>query len=566
MSINWTDLIQDSELLSNVTLVCKDGIVTSHKIIVASISDFIKDIISDIPVGDDITIHLSDFKSECISNYLYHIIMEESFIDKELDKFFVRNSFVKIEQKEEDYPQIDSKDFMSNPSVLLETSHVQSLSSAQLERSKSSGEEALEVESNTIQDAEAIKNIKIRKRKRQIRFDKAIADFKSGRFSSVYAAAKKHKVNMNTLSRLLSKPELKYGQGKMLTVLTIDEEKFVVDRVIEETKRGDTLNYKKISALLSEVVSTIQDSQPDRDVSKAFCKNDEGGVYGSGLRTNFFWNFCSRHNLKKYFPPEHLAQDCSQFEVEDCKPLEVEEPKKVIQILNKKEEEVQKNTSLDDDEKIAILKNAEDKIVEMERNLVKDPKTKKERNKNRTLRREIQYERAVADFNSGNCKSIYDAAKKHQVNANTLRKILSDPNGKFTGKGKVLTILTLDEEKIIIDRAISRVEGGETLDYRKIGELLLEEFNIIQVNQPNRDISGAFAKENERSNGRAHSSGLKSNFVYNFCTRHNLKKYFKPDDIIRDFECEICYKKFARKNGLVFHQRTVHASFYLNYS
>ena len=61
MSINWTDLIQDSELLSNVTLVCEDGIVTSHKIVVASISDFMKSIISDIPVGDDITIHLLDF-------------------------------------------------------------------------------------------------------------------------------------------------------------------------------------------------------------------------------------------------------------------------------------------------------------------------------------------------------------------------------------------------------------------------------------------------------------------------------------------------------------------------
>ena len=352
MTINWTDLIQDSEQLSNVTIVCEDGIVTSHKIIVASISNFIKDIISDIPVGDDITIYLLDCKSESVKNYLQSITFGETFNDRELDKVFIGNHFVKTEQDEQDFVQeclqVDCKDIKPIPIEMLESKKV------------------IQIIKNPIQ--------------------------------------KKKKINSS--------------------------------------------------------------------------------------------------HVKK---------------------------------LNKAQ--------------IAILKDAEERVVEMESNIIQNPETTKDRRKNMNLKRKIQYEKARADYKAGKFQSVYSAAKAHNLNKTTLLKLLKNPEKTFTGLGKIPTLLTVDEEKFIVDRAIERTKNGEYLDFQILYDLVLEEINTIQVNHPDRDLSKC-----------------KKNFIYNFSARHNLKKYFKPDDKRRDFGCEICYKKFTLKNALVAHQRAIHPSFYLNYS
>ena len=55
-----TTLFKDSEDFANVKLVFNDGIKFSHKIIVASASGFIKHLLIDFPVGDEITLYLPD--------------------------------------------------------------------------------------------------------------------------------------------------------------------------------------------------------------------------------------------------------------------------------------------------------------------------------------------------------------------------------------------------------------------------------------------------------------------------------------------------------------------------
>ena len=53
-------ILDESSPVTNVTMVCSDGIIHTHKIIVASVSDFMKHLLSDIPVGDEITLFLPD--------------------------------------------------------------------------------------------------------------------------------------------------------------------------------------------------------------------------------------------------------------------------------------------------------------------------------------------------------------------------------------------------------------------------------------------------------------------------------------------------------------------------
>ena len=56
------EIFERCSSMSNVTIVCSDGIIQTHKIIVASASDFIKQLLSEVPVGDEITLYLPDHR------------------------------------------------------------------------------------------------------------------------------------------------------------------------------------------------------------------------------------------------------------------------------------------------------------------------------------------------------------------------------------------------------------------------------------------------------------------------------------------------------------------------
>ena len=60
MKHNWSHFIGETTSMTNVTIICGDGIIHTHKIVVASVSDFMKHLLSDIPVGDEITLFLPD--------------------------------------------------------------------------------------------------------------------------------------------------------------------------------------------------------------------------------------------------------------------------------------------------------------------------------------------------------------------------------------------------------------------------------------------------------------------------------------------------------------------------
>ena len=60
----WRDMISFCEGVSNVTIVCRDGTLQSHKILFARVSEFTKDLMMPIPSSDDITIMLPDFLTD----------------------------------------------------------------------------------------------------------------------------------------------------------------------------------------------------------------------------------------------------------------------------------------------------------------------------------------------------------------------------------------------------------------------------------------------------------------------------------------------------------------------
>jgi len=84
-SSNWIDLVdQNCQPVSNVSLVCRDGVVYTHKIVLASVSGFVKTLLSDIPTGDHVSVFLPDFFNEDVEKILQNIILNKPNVNVDL--------------------------------------------------------------------------------------------------------------------------------------------------------------------------------------------------------------------------------------------------------------------------------------------------------------------------------------------------------------------------------------------------------------------------------------------------------------------------------------------------
>ena len=102
---SWSELHQDFQHLSNLTIVCLDGRIKSHKIIVANISRCIKNILKEIPTIDEATIFLQDYSKNDIQHFLRDASTNKSNLHPELSSLFgieilLPELIPKIEMKE----------------------------------------------------------------------------------------------------------------------------------------------------------------------------------------------------------------------------------------------------------------------------------------------------------------------------------------------------------------------------------------------------------------------------------------------------------------------------------
>ena len=94
MPISWKQLIGDCRKLSNVKIVCRDGVsVETHKIVLGSVSLFLKRFLTEIPTGDDITFFLPDFDFETVQEFLGSVTLNEKPTDANLARALGHESF-----------------------------------------------------------------------------------------------------------------------------------------------------------------------------------------------------------------------------------------------------------------------------------------------------------------------------------------------------------------------------------------------------------------------------------------------------------------------------------------
>ena len=66
----WSEFYQNCDNVANVTIVCQDGLIKTHKLILANISEFSKTLIRDIPAADDVTLYLHEFTTHGVNLFL----------------------------------------------------------------------------------------------------------------------------------------------------------------------------------------------------------------------------------------------------------------------------------------------------------------------------------------------------------------------------------------------------------------------------------------------------------------------------------------------------------------
>ena len=187
-------LLENSTGVTNTKIVCKDGIISSHKILVASTSEFIKNIMRDIPCNDDITLILPDFEQSEMIQILSKVFCNEeehSDIDKSASikigeasnsndvkaddddsftaKVELKNEIAESEEENEDNDQeVKSIKLVNDPVDVHEIISQSSYAEDIIENPK------------TVKDNNFNENIK-----NKALFDKAIEGLKTGKFTTL---------------------------------------------------------------------------------------------------------------------------------------------------------------------------------------------------------------------------------------------------------------------------------------------------------------------------------------------------------------------------------------------
>jgi len=549
-------LIQECHSVSNVTILCQDGLMNTHKIILAGISDIIKSILAEIPVGDQVTLFMPDFRAEDIERFLLRI-MKGSITDQNVDlarAFGITpqipdgNVRIKIiaENLKRECDEIDDKDEfkMYNPSEAeedIEDEDIEDIPGVKKEEHgvncmkknmrksykvrsvKAAGmmmtsvedfqEKIRCLEEKIITSPKSKKEcIKNKRTKMSINFQKAFSDIiHSG--LSVKDAAIKYNIPRTTLGSLLKSGKFEWhGRGKRSNYFTEEEEDKICRMALDRSGGGLNLNTKLLREVITEEIATILSIDPEREFRD--------------INDTFTRCFGNKHDLLKpaaTVKKKSVREGYANEDVEDNIKQHIESARISMSI-----------------------EGFQEKIRLLEEQMIESPKTEKDRIKNVKTQKNIQFQKAFSDI-IYNESSINHAARKFNVPRTTLGALLRSGKFEWNGRGRNSLIFTAEEEKRICKVALERSNGGVDMSVKLLKQVMIEEISLLQINEPERKFLTT------------------DRFTIILGERHGLfNRVRELKDAKREgyeFECDICFKKYSLKNSLMFHKREVHFPF-----
>ena len=287
-------LLQNCEKVSNVTVRCQDGLLSSHKLVLAGLSDFIKNILSEIPVGDEVTLLMPDFRAEEVEKFL-SASLKETFSEKDVDMltaFGIKTHtlFVPVDtQLESEHSNIKSEllletdlkteiDTIDNEPEYNENSFnlkdVCPKKKRKIYRAKRADIKTVDVKDKIRRLQEQIiinpsTELDIKKNEKiliSLKFQRAILEvITTG--CSVSRTANRHKVSRSTLRDLLKSGRDWGGLGgcRVRKYFTDEEEKIICKRALEQCNGGVNLTLKIFMEIVNEEASNIKGNEPDRE-------------------------------------------------------------------------------------------------------------------------------------------------------------------------------------------------------------------------------------------------------------------------------------------------------------
>ena len=553
----WRELLENSRNVTNIKIICSDGIINSHKIIIASVSNFIKHILIEIPVADQVTLFLPDFQKAEIDEFLdfteslkqkKDIFVKSNETVFKAEQVFLKQEFDDEKEEELDCLKKELHDETENESNLqyfdteFDFNCLEEECNNIIRIKRESGPN--NDKGNSGLPRKRYKADREAKLQLKYRFEQAEQYYLTGKTNSVRKAAKKFDVSHTTLSRIIKTGTSYHGRGKRTTIMTPEEEKIAFDKItekIEELKQEiDAKIVKKIAReVVREELESISCYSPDRKGLNTLLENNE-------RLSSFVFLFAGRHNLKKFYP-EVQREIHEDLDMDNLYSTVNERRKNSVRVTSTKaaiaggKDEYLNGEYAEETENIA-------------KNLIPNPSTPKEIIINEKLQMRILIEKAKSYYLSGQSDSIRKTAKKFNIPHSTFSRMLKT-GLSYQGRGKKTLILNEEEENLIVERIKEKLKGEQEFTHIKthsiIKETVREEMEIIKVNFPDRhDISSILE-----------SSTKLSTFVNGFSNRNVLKRFFPEDKRERNFQCDVCLKTFTFKNSMVKHQQTVHYSF-----
>ena len=111
MTSNWNqEFLQRCQAVSNLTVVCSDGVIFSHKLLAASASDFFKSLLSEVPPHDEVTLYLPDLTKSHVEMWFYSVLNNEKLSEMDISEKLKPDPLVCIGIKKEQEWKDDDED------------------------------------------------------------------------------------------------------------------------------------------------------------------------------------------------------------------------------------------------------------------------------------------------------------------------------------------------------------------------------------------------------------------------------------------------------------------------
>jgi len=326
------DFIQDFQSVSNCKIICKNsGTISTHKIVLAISGTFLRDLIKDIPVADEVTLLMKDFD---VSEVL-------DILDTEGSDSVTKNEALlfPITKLEPDQIKEEMEVCYSEESDLEEEfSSLQGDNKVEARMRKSKKKERPKIpkerrgrpvlEKHAPKTAEEIEKLSeniltnpvteddMKNNEywdKVVRYERALADLAMG--STLRKAADKYQLNKTNLQRFSRTGKYGMGrQGRVSTVFTFQEEKAIKEKILAyaDMSGEKSLSLSLATQFFKQEMARLKVIYPERDFKNLSVTTGEAFDYMWSRR------FIKRNGLQHLFFRNFTLADKRIFECDIC--------------------------------------------------------------------------------------------------------------------------------------------------------------------------------------------------------------------------------------------------------